>query len=254
MQTTVPLPFDILMCITDILGEKSDNETLRVLSQTCKFMVPLCRRYIFSSISLSSAPEKFDLINFLNASPNITRRIQKLEYFLETRTNQDILDILEVMRSQSTSRLHTISLTSFGWSDWDVVQEPTKALLISLMQLPTVTHLKLELMEHFPYEALSLCKSLTDISIFRVSEAQSHGSRKFTRSKIPIPRSLYMKRFGSSISMLMRPPGHKTIGPIIDFSHLEKASFEISGDNEALQMAELLKTATQLQNLSIECT
>ena len=58
----------------------------------------------------------------------------------------------------------------------------------------------------------------------------------------------------ADVNMLMRPPGHKTIGPIIDFSHLEKASFEISGDNEALQMAELLKTATRLQNLSIECT
>ncbi|KJA14249.1 hypothetical protein HYPSUDRAFT_49339 [Hypholoma sublateritium FD-334 SS-4] len=253
---TIATPFDILAYITDVLGAEWDKETLRALSQTCKFMALLCRRYIFSSISLSSAGEETDLIRLLHRSPDITRRIRKLKYFVEHKsTSEHILAILEVMRRSQPPFLQSITLTSFGWADWVEVNEPTKSLLISLIQLPTVTHLDLGLVHNFPFPALSLCSGLTDISVSQVSEATPHAYRTLPRAKIPAPASLHVAGFHSAILVLMQwhPLGRRSInGPAIDFSHLEKASFEISNVNEAFQMSLLLKTVTQLRTLSIE--
>lgn len=255
----LPVPFDILAYITNILAVESDYETLQAFSCTCKFMVPICRQYLFSSVRLSNStsPEEIGLTHFLSGSPDTTCRIKKLVYFFETSTPtpQDVLDIFKVMRSQSTS-LQSISLSSYGWPNWNALREPTKSLLISLIQLPTVTHLELGIIKHFPLVALSLCSGLTDFSVstYPYEATSPHSDQIITRSKIPSPVSLHIRGFYSPISVLMRPPSSDAIDPIMDFSRLEKASFNICADSEASQMAELLKTATQLRTLSIECT
>ena len=255
MKTVVP--FDILAHITDIVDAQSDKGTLRALSLTCKFMVPLCRRHLFSSIKLFNTTNNKEqgLIYFLSGSPDTTCRIKHLLFIIRTKlpTCKQIIDILEVMRSQSTS-LQSVTISSSGWLEWNILPEPIKSLLISLIQLPTVTRLKLGIMRNFPLAPLSLCSGLNDITISEVSEATPQTDQIIARSNIPAPTSLYARRFHSAISVLMRPPDLNINGAIIDFSRLEKAVFEISEQSEALQLTELLKTVTQLQKLSIDCT
>ena len=193
-----PVPFDILAYITDILGSISDTETLRALSLICNFMVPLCRRHLFSSVSLglnSTPTEEIRLTRFLSDSPDVTRHIRKLTYVVNSRTptGQHMIDILDVLRCQTLS-LQSISLYSVRWSDWDLLQESMKSPLVSLIQLPSVTHLQLKLLKNFPFVILSLCSSLTSISINKVSQAtsSSYADRIITRSRIPAPESLAM--------------------------------------------------------------
>ena len=253
MKTAVP--FDILSHITDMVDDLSDKGTLRALSLTCKFMVPLCRRHIFSFVRLSNITKEKEkgLIHFLSGSPDTTCRIKRLLCVIDPKLRicEQIIDVLEVMRTQSTS-LRSITITSTEGLDWNLLREPIKSLLISLMQLPTVNHLSLAPTRNFPLAALSLCSGLTNFSISELSEPTPHADQVIMRSNIPTVASLYGRGFYSAISALMRPSHY---GPIIDFSRLEKASFEISEEIEAIQMAEFLKALTQLRKLYIEyCT
>ncbi|KJA14245.1 hypothetical protein HYPSUDRAFT_208872 [Hypholoma sublateritium FD-334 SS-4] len=254
-----PVPFDILSYITNILVIESDNESLRAFSLLCKFMVPLCRQYLFSSVTLrsskSTTPKGIGLTRFLSGSPDTTCRIKNLEFVVETptSTSQDVLDILKIMLSQSTS-LQSITFSSLGWPDWNVLHKPTKALLVSLIQLPTVTHLKLGAIKNFPLVALSFCSGLTDFSVsaYPYKAISPDSGQIVSRSKIPSPVSLYIRHFYSAIAILMRPPSPNVIDPIMDFSRLVDASFHICSENDASQMAELLKTAGRLQTLFID--
>ena len=255
MKTTVP--FDILAHITDIVNADSDKATLRALSLTCKFMVPLCRRHLFSFVRLSNTAEEEEkekekgLIHFLSGSPETTCHIKRLTCVIDAELHiyEQMIDILEVMRTQSTS-LWSITITSTEGLDWNLLRGPIKSLLISLIQLPTVNHLSLGPMKNFPLAALSLCSGLTNFAFSELSEPTPQADQVIMRSNIPAVASLCARGFYPAISALMRPLS--PYGPIIDFSRLEKASFEISEEIEALQMAEFLKTLTQLRKLYIE--
>lgn len=259
MKTTVTLPFDILEHIANILGVQSDKRTLRALSRICKFMVPPCRRYLFSSISLTNVttPKATSLARFLSEAPDIICHIKELEYVIKTQipTSQHINDVFEVLGSLSTS-LQSFTLLSYNSSDWNALQEPTKSLLMSLIQLPTIIYLHLALCQNFPLVAISLCTSgLTDIKLIHNNVSEENcgnysSSISIRRSKTRASVSLDISGLNSAISVLM---DHLGPNPI-DFGCLEKASIEICSANEAFQMAELLKTAAQLRTLRIYCT
>ncbi len=216
-------------------------------------MVPLCRRRIFSFVRLSNIPKEREkgLINFLSGSLDTTCRIKRLLCVIDPKLRicEQLIDVLEIMRTRSTS-LRSITITSTEGLDWNLLREPIKPLLISLMQLPTVYHLNLGPMRNFPLAALSLCSGLTNFAISEFSEPAPHADQVIMHSNIPAIASLYARGFYSAISALMRPPSPH--GPIIDFSRLEVVSFEISEEIEALQMAEFLKTLKQLRKLYIE--
>ncbi|KJA19688.1 hypothetical protein HYPSUDRAFT_167981 [Hypholoma sublateritium FD-334 SS-4] len=263
METALTLPFDILACIIDTLNTGRDTATLKALALTCKFMLPLCRRHLFSTIRLLNStpttPKRNSLAPFLSGSPEIVRCLRKLVCAVDSRvptTSQHIIDILDVLRSHASS-LQSMSIRSLRdeWFDWSLLQEPMRLLLISLIQLPTVTRLHLNFLHNFPLVALSLCSSLNDLSIERVSGGATSctGQPIITRSKIPAPVVLEAnERTNFALSVLMHPQHPSVIDPIIDFSYIQDASFEILDVSEASQMNELLKTTLQLRSLFID--
>ena len=50
------LTLDIFLYIIDLLAGERDKgiKSLQILSHTCKFMVPLCRKHLFSTLNLHS--------------------------------------------------------------------------------------------------------------------------------------------------------------------------------------------------------
>ncbi|KJA16813.1 hypothetical protein HYPSUDRAFT_91044 [Hypholoma sublateritium FD-334 SS-4] len=125
MNASVTLPFDIFAYISDTLGAGREKVTLKALSRTCKFMLPLCRRHLFSSIGLMDSTwatqKNIGLARFLTGSPDTVRCINKLSYFVDTRTplSQHIIDILEVLRSRSASLQSVSLLPMTGEYDWN---------------------------------------------------------------------------------------------------------------------------------------
>ena len=53
-KTTLPL--EILLHLIDLLagGDNEDIRSLQILSKSCKYMVPPCRKHLFSSLNLHS--------------------------------------------------------------------------------------------------------------------------------------------------------------------------------------------------------
>ena len=65
-KTTLPL--EILLHLIDLLagGDNEDIRSLQILSKSCKYMVPPCRKHLFSSLNLHSKlnSERFSDLEF----------------------------------------------------------------------------------------------------------------------------------------------------------------------------------------------
>ena len=264
MQTALTVPFDILAYIADTLGASGRHQaTLKALSLTCKFLLPICRRHLFSSLRLLNSQEpttkRKSLASFLNGSPEIVFCLKKLKCALDTRsptTSQHIIDIFKVLRTHRTllQSITILSLQKDGF-DWNLLEESMQSALIFLIQLPTVTRIHLDFLLNFPLVALSLCSDLNNFSVQRVcGETICDGRQIITRSKIPAPVVLEVNEGTDlALSILMQPSGTNDIHPIMDFSYVQDASFEILNGSEASQMNKLLKTMTDLRLLFIDC-
>lgn len=171
------LPYDIIKSIADQIalevqaGEHTDaRPILQALSQTCKLMVPVCRRHLFSSIELSSYssnPNCNNLLILLSKNLEIASYVQRLTYCVKMHPDEHEDGILEVLLRHSTI-LHSISLLANANSPdaWSSQPERTKSLLMSLIQLPTTTDLFFRSFHgFFPYNQLSFCRGLRNLEL-----------------------------------------------------------------------------------------
>ncbi|KJA13792.1 hypothetical protein HYPSUDRAFT_49604 [Hypholoma sublateritium FD-334 SS-4] len=149
-ETIITLPPDILGHIADALGANWSytvpRRTLQALSLTCTFMVPICRRYLFSKVGFGYSEnynERKDLREwrngrneFLLTQPTITSHYVK---FLEVDTmlkfSTSDYDLLKIIRDTSPLTSVTIS-SSFSW---DRIIEKKKTIVLSLLQKPIET-------------------------------------------------------------------------------------------------------------------
>ena len=107
------IPLDILLNIIDLLagGDDEDVKSLRILSQACKFMVPLCRKHLFSSIRLFSESNSERFSNLLSQNPDIARYVRSLYYaFFYIPISGHELNIIAILKERSP--LQSILLTS----------------------------------------------------------------------------------------------------------------------------------------------
>ena len=129
------LPLDILLYIIDILAGRDDEDvkSLRILSQVCKSMVPLCRKHLFSSLLLGcdSSSERFG--NLLSKNPDIARYVRSLNYRVNKPISEHELNILDVLKERSSLQWISLSSTS---TDWNSFPESIRSSLVSLIQLP----------------------------------------------------------------------------------------------------------------------
>ena len=122
------LPYDILGLIIDQialevqLGERNARITLDALSQTCKLMVPMCRRHLFSSIQLSSYKYTSNRkkIALLLENIEIASYVRRLSYSVKALPDDYADATLEFLLRHSTC-LHSINLVAntnhIDWND-----------------------------------------------------------------------------------------------------------------------------------------
>ena len=256
------LPLDILLYIIDILagGDDEDVKSLRILSQTCKYMVPLCRKHLFSSLYLHS---KLDLQRFsdlLLKNPDIARYVRSLKYLVRLLPVSDhelnILDMLKERSSLQSIELRSSELESL--LDWKNLAESIRSSLVSLIQLPTVTFLSIHSFNGFPATVLSGCSNLIDLQLGNLILAPSEVNQVISRSKIPAPvsliinaKSLYINRNNYGLASLLDSEGLHAGGPIVDFSRLQKAEFSLGSRDLLVLVNGLIKVTTRLEYLRI---
>ncbi|KJA21707.1 hypothetical protein HYPSUDRAFT_67629 [Hypholoma sublateritium FD-334 SS-4] len=264
------LPYDIMKSIADQIalevqvGERTDaRPTLQALSLTCKHMVPVCRRHLFSSIQLSSYssnPNCKKLLILLRENLEIASYVRKLTYCVKMLADEHEDGVLEVLLRHSTF-LHSISLLANANSPdaWNAQPEPTKTLLISLIQLRTITHLHFRSFHgFFPYNQLSFCSGLRSLELQYMAPlllGDISPVNVTASPQIPALQSLINNDAPyHALGILMdATKGPNALGPIIDFSCLQKADLTIHSRAQADRIGELrlFETAKQLQELII---
>jgi hypothetical protein len=252
METKTILPLDILLHIIDLLADEDDGDikSLQNLSQACKSMVPLCRKHLFSSLCFlnNRTSERFSELLLMN--PDIACYVRSLAWALRRPVFEHDLNILDMLKNHSS--LESIKLFSPGWG-WNDIPESTLSPLVSLIQLPTVTHLGIDSIKWFPAMALSGCSNLIDLQLREVVLARPEVNQVVSRCKIPTPVSLYIdqRNCGRTTVTLLNSASPHTDGPFVDFSRLKRAEFDVESRSDFGQVIELIKVTTQLEHFSI---
>jgi hypothetical protein len=247
------LPLDILLYIIDLLADNADIKSLRILSQACKSMAPLCRKHLFSSIRLFSDLDSKRFSDLLSKNPDIARYVRSLNYAvyyipISGQSHWQELNILDMLKERSS--LKSIELWSFRL-DWNNLTESTRSSLVSLIQLPTVTLLNIHSFKGFPATALSVCSNLIDLRLGELNLAPPEVNQVISRSKIPTPVSLYIKTYTYGLAALLNSASLHTGGPIVDFSRLQRAEFDVRYRVDLDQINELIKVTTRLESFCI---
>ena len=261
MVPQVDFPLDILGHIADILGTEDgrpDSDTLNVLSQTCKFMVPVCRRHLFSSLKLpfylKSTTRSRGLRNLLLSQPAIVHYFKMLYFNTAAPFCGPDYDILRMICASSSPTTVTI----FGGS-WNHLAEQATSGILSIVQNSADLHLTLQNISRFPATALSLCTGLTELKLSGLHDfALSDNNHVAENSCRTAPISLHVSgRSNHALAILMRPKDLNTVGTAgspVRFDRLKRAYFKISVLDEAFQMHKLLAAAIALESLEITGT
>ena len=253
MEPRTTLPLDILLYIIELLASSGDDEdikSLQILSRSCKSMVPLCRKHLFSSLRLRSKLDSDRFSDLLSKIPDIACYVRSLDYSAYNPITDRELNILDMLKERSS--LRSIEL----WSpnlDWNDFPETIRSSLVSLIQLPTVTHLDIYSFEGFPAMALSGCSNLIKLGLRELELVPPEVDQVISRSKIPTPVSLYCctVECGLAARTLLNSASLHAGGPIVDFSLLLSAGFDVGFGGDIDHVNELIKVTTRLEYLFI---
>ena len=168
------LHFDVIGKIIDILfNDDTDGlQYVKKFSLVCHSFLPLCRKHIFSSISIKigavfepHTSEGFGQLLLKN--PGIARYIHELNVFIERRPAIDSKYFLEPVSRQLT-RLQSLTISTPGrWyqGSWHQLSSSTQCSLLNLMHLPTLTHLNVKHISNFPKSNLIVWTNVKHLSL-----------------------------------------------------------------------------------------
>ena len=226
-------------------------KSLQILSQTCKYMLPICRKHLFSNLDLCNISISKCFSNLLLENPEIAHYVKSLSYYrLYYSDPSDDLIILNILKVRSP--LQWIELSSPG-VEWNDYPESIRLSLLSLIELPTVTHLYFHSFKRFPASSLSGCTNLINLQFGYIELAlpDSEFNHVISRSKIPTPAFLNIQRGTYGFAALLNYASLHAGGPI-DFSHVERAEFEVDFQGVIDDINKLIKLTRRLRYIHIK--
>ena len=253
MDSELTLPLDVLLHIIELLADdrydRDSIKSLQILSQTCKFMVPICRKHLFSSLRLRpSISERFS--DLLLENPDVARYVRCLNFLYSPSMISDHeLTILNILKLHSP--LKSIELSSH-LVDWNDYPESVRLSLLSLIELPTVTHLNINAFRRFPATALSGCTNLISLQFgdIELTLPDSEFNHVISRNKIPTPAFLNIGRGTHGFAALLNSASLHAGGPI-DFSRVKIALFDVEFRGDIDNINKLIEVTRQLQYINI---
>ena len=247
MDSELTLPLDVLLHITELLADdRNGTKSLQILSQTCKFMVPICRRHLFSSLRLTSSILFERLGDLLSKNPDIARYVRSLNYrmYYASISRDHELTTLNILKVRSPLKSIELSSPRANWNDYP---ESIRLSLLSLIELPTVTHLNIFNFGRFPATALSGCTNLMNLQFgyIELIFPDWEFDHVISRSKIPTPAFLNIGRGASGLLPILHAGGP------IDFCHLKMVLFDVEFQSDIDKINKLIKLTRRLRYIEI---
>ena len=257
MDSELTLPLDVLLHIIEFLAaaryDRDSIKSLQILSQTCKYMVPICRKHLFSFLYLhsTSISERFN--DLLLENPEIARYVRSLNYtvYNPIRDHTVTLNILELLKVHSPLKSIELSSPRLDWNDYP---KSIRLSLLSLIELPTVTRLDLNSFTRFPATALSGCTNLINLQFgnLELTLPDSEFNHVISRSKIPTPTLLRIRRGTLGFAALLNSASlHAGASGPINFSCVQIAFFEVEFRGDIDNINKLIEVTRQLQYINI---
>ena len=248
------LPLEVIGEIIDSLQD--DLPALRSCSQTCLSLLPLCRKYIFRTISLTCPPPAFLYLqlpryitlfgNLLDSNPGVADYVQNLEYQIST------LDFEDEAVPRILGKLHRIqSFQLIGNVDWHILQPALQQVLSYIISLPSITRLEISSFRVFPINIFIPCINLTDLTIVSIESAGMDSSECEYSASDAVPQlQSFTSRFinGEYLKNLVEARRSKDV-PVLDFSNLRTLSVDVDEHSHLAAVHALTKVAEKLETL-----
>ena len=245
-------PLEVIEKIID--GLQDDSAALKACSQTCFYLLPLCRKYIFQSVILESRSQEAKLRglpryvtlfgNLLDSNPQIAGYVRNLIYTMETADFEDesVPRILD--------KLHRIQNFVLGRSEskyvnWSTLRPDLRGSLSRIIH--SATHLDISRIEAFPINIFTPCVNLIDLRLSLVDgimDGDEHRDEYFVQDTVP-----QLQSFASGIlcgeytTSLIDARRSKDV-PVLDFSKLQVLGINID-EYSSLEAFEALMEVTE---------
>ena len=226
--TVLPvLPFDVIGNIIDIFFNDDTKALLYVkdFSLVSHSFLLLCRKHIFSCISIQIGGESFkqpDAFGLLLKNHSISRYLRKLKISIR---QSDAYHIFEPT-SRLLPRLQSLTISNGGSIHWNEFSASTGNLLLNLMRLPSLTHLDVKGISSFPISNLIDWTNVKHLSVkaFYIEDNDNEA----VSSSVKL-QTLHIS-MTSPISLKFLEAKCSDGCPIIDLTDLEKLSIDLIGE------------------------
>ena len=242
------LPFDVIGNIIDILfnDDTKGLQFVKKFSLVCHSFLPLCRKHIFSLISIEiggrsfKQPDAFGML--LTQSHSIARYLHKLKIWLN---QPEFYCYLSKPTLRQLPRLQSLTISnpsSIHWNDFSV---STRNLLLNLMRLPSLTHFDVRGISSFPKSNLI---DWTNVKHLSVDEFYFKDNDNETASSSVKLQTLHISII-SPLSFKFLETTCSDGCPVINLTDLEKLSIDLQ--RRAVPIKDIFGKIQRLRDISL---
>jgi hypothetical protein len=266
------IPLEIVEFVIDILHAHDEIDAIKACSQTCKTLLPCCRKHIFFRIdldpilhtrhispnydSVDARPRRMRLfLDLLDQTPDIAFYVQDLDLYiyLEDSDRPQTIHALNLLSNLTAFSLrHDVSvLGDFNSLNWDDLCPSFISSIHRIISSPKLTQLEFASFTNFPLSTFSWCGGgIKELSLLNV-ELSTSGSTLPVMSPICL-RALSCDEAGMILvgqTLLI-----KSEYPILDLTRVHRfiASLHEAGGN--ICMREILSSSEALADVHLHGT
>ncbi|KIM44044.1 hypothetical protein M413DRAFT_25530 [Hebeloma cylindrosporum] len=269
------LPFDILQGIVQALSAPKtiDRATLFKLSMTCRSLLPVCRKHIFSAISLQ--PRSFDVddpakkpqvpnqnqlrISITNmellttSSPSIIDWVRSLHLEISIANVHDagLVHLLDKVHFLEKFLLSNLPSPPDGPLLWTKFPNTLQVALSRVIKLKSVSYLTLSNLGIIPLSLILPLSNVTHLGVFSSGFSLSSPNHEWGLNTAPASLKSFCIQRGFSSVLPLLETRYPNGSPAVDLSDLTLFSLEPESDLEEHAAATFLEKLTSLQTLDM---
>ncbi|KAF8870587.1 hypothetical protein CPB84DRAFT_1717056 [Gymnopilus junonius] len=257
MASFSDIPLEIIYQVIDALQD--DLPALKACSQTCRVLLPLCRKYIFqtvrliprsgpSSAQIRSPPRLITLFGrLLNRNPGIADYVQNLVYTTESLDLQgdNYLEVLRTLERFPRVQLFHFHSANAEWNAYELLSLG----LANIIQSSSLKCLELSNIRSLPMSIFIPCINLTYLSLSFIGDGGTTQSREqlhFSRESVAQLQSLKFRRSAEYMKTLVTAKCSDNL-PVLDFSGLRSLEVIAYGDSDLVSAYAVISITDKLE-------